>query len=74
MTLHIILPTNAGFRMIYPPTPWISICSVTIYGSRAAHRTIRGDTANFDAQKPPLTPESCSHGTHSQCAFPGHEK
>ncbi len=28
--------------------------------------TIRGDILNFAAQKSPLTPESCSYGTHSR--------
>ena len=40
----------------------------------AAHSNIRGDIPSFATQKSPLTPESCSHGMRSQCAFLTREK
>ena len=48
--------------------------SVTIHGLGAAHSNIRGDIPSFASQKSPLTPESCSHGMRSKCAFLTREK
>ena len=36
--------------------------------------TIRGDIQSFASQKSPLTPESCSYGLRSKCAFLTREK
>ena len=47
---------------------------VTIHGMEAAHSNIRGDIPSFASQKSPLTPESCSLGMRSQCAFLTREK
>ena len=48
--------------------------NVTIHAQKALIVTIRGDIYDFAAQKSPLTPESCSHGMRSLCAFLMHEK
>ncbi len=42
---------------------------ITFHGLGPLKVTIRGGIPSFAAQKPALTPESCSYGMRSICAF-----
>ena len=54
------------FLLDFPPA---TLAGLLFTALQPLIATIRGGIPGFAAQKPPLTPVSCSYGTCSQCAF-----